>query len=298
MKFVAKQKTWYILDVLQEATRYLSSQEIENARLNAEWLLAHVLDISRVDLYLQFDKPLEQMERETYKGLLRERANHKPLQYIMGETDFFSIPLKVDERVLIPRPETEILVEKTIHEIEHIFGSTEKVRCLDIGTGSGNIAIAVAKNLKNVFFTAIDISADAIDVAKSNADHTGVADRIDFEIINILTKEPLAQLREPYDVVVSNPPYVAADAYKSLPLDVREYEPEVALKAGSDGMQFYGCLADLMVRFLKKPGLAFFEIGETQAEAVRSFFLLKNFQKISIIKDYNHKDRIVFVSLV
>ena len=165
-----EQKVWTILEIISVSTEYLKSRGIEGARLNAELLLAHALGYKRIDLYTNFDEALDELEREKYKALLRRRAAREPLQYILGESEFMGLRLHVDRRVLIPRPETEVLVEKTIELCKSYGEGGEAIKVLDIGTGCGNIAVTVAKSVPSAVVTAIDISAEALEVAMHNAE--------------------------------------------------------------------------------------------------------------------------------
>jgi len=288
----SQDKKWQVIDVLQEAGRYLNDRGIENPRLNAERILAFVLKLTRVELYVHFEKPVNQTERETYKRLLRERAEHKPLQYIIGESAFHEVILDVNESVLIPRPETEILVENAIRLTEKISGK-RTIRCLDIGTGSGNIAIAVTRAVPDLTCTAVDISEAALKTAEANAVKNSVSDRISFQVLDIMDESAVSCLQGPFELILSNPPYVTESEYAVLPEDIRKYEPAIALKAGSDGLDFYRRYAKILPDLQGEKGLALFEIGETQGAPVCSIFSSAGFHNLELIKDYNGKDRII-----
>ena len=288
-------KKWQVIEVLKEAGRYLNDRGIENPRLNAERILAHVLKLSRIELYLHFEEIIRQNEREIYKTMLRDRAEHRPLQYILGETAFHEVTLEVNESVLIPRPETEILVETAVQMAGRVFGN-ETIQCLDIGTGSGNIAIAVTRAIPGLRCTAIDVSEAALRTAASNAVKNEVDDRIVFQAVDIMDGSSGDSVKGPFHMILSNPPYVTESEYDMLPEDIRMYEPAVALKAGSDGLDFYRRYAQLLPDLFSNKGLALFEIGETQGSAVCTIFRSGGFNNLKIIKDYSGRDRIVQIS--
>jgi release factor glutamine methyltransferase len=294
---VTERRTWQLIDVLRQATTFLESKGIENARLNAERLMGHVLQLPRMELYLRFDQPLRQQERDVYKSLLRRRADHEPIQYILGSTEFMSLSFKVTLQVLIPRPETEVLVEKALSEIPRMFGSDRPVSCLDIGTGCGNIAVSMATYLKNVSVTAIDRSEPAVKIATENAQAHDVLDRIDYRVLDVFASDLMEHLDRPFDVLVSNPPYVTASEYKNLPIEIREFEPKLALEAGSDGTLFYRRFAQLIPILLKRPGLIILEIGENQAGIVRDILSLDGIGDIHVGQDLAGRDRIVICRL-
>ncbi|MEK6572007.1 MAG: peptide chain release factor N(5)-glutamine methyltransferase, partial [Bacteroidota bacterium] len=229
-----EQKVWTILEIISASTEYLKSKGIDDARLNAELLLAHVLGYKRIDLYTNFDEALDELEREKYKALLRRRAAREPLQYILGESEFMGLRLHVDRRVLIPRPETEVLVEKTIELCKSYGEGGEAIKVLDIGTGCGNIAITVAKSVPSAVVTAIDISADALEVAMHNAELHGVSERVTFKQVDVLSSSNALADRT-FDIVVSNPPYISKEEFALLPPEIWDYEPRVATCDEEDG---------------------------------------------------------------
>jgi release factor glutamine methyltransferase len=288
-----KNSRWLLIDVLKEATRFLESHGITYARGNAEQLLSYVLESDRIGLYLNFEQPLSENERKVYKQLLRRRTQREPLQYLIGRTEFMSLPFRVKPGVLIPRPETEILVEKTIEQIKERFDPDKTVMCLDIGTGSGNIAVSLAYELRNVHVVAVDRDKDTLAVAKENADVNGVGNRIKFMFLNIVDENSIEKISQRFDIVVSNPPYVSAEAYEQLPDEIREHEPKIALDGGRDGLRFYRRLARILPELLEKNGLALFEIGPDQAGSVITIFEKSFPNPIEIIKDLAGRDRVV-----
>jgi release factor glutamine methyltransferase len=284
-----------LINVLKEAASYLNKNKIENPRLNADLLLGKVLGLSRIELYLKFEQPLNKKERDEYKILLRRRVSYEPLQYILGEVEFMSLPFKVTSDVLIPRPETEVLVQKAIEEINAYYYSKEKIYAIDIGTGSGNIAVSLAVNVGNINFQAIDISSAAIIVAEENARLNNVTDHITFQVTDIMKPDFVENINREFDVIVSNPPYVTSSLYENLPKDIRDYEPKHALEAGYDGLSFYRRFAEIIPKLLKRPGLALFEIDENQTEKIKAIFSSEFKSELEIVQDLTKRDRIIIV---
>jgi release factor glutamine methyltransferase len=260
--------------------------------LNAERLLAHVLKFKRIELYLNFDRPLKEPELETFRALVRRRLKNEPLQYIIGETEFLSLPFQVDSRVLIPRPETEILVQTVIEKCQKIYDNQNKIKILDIGTGSGNIAISLAKNLPNAVLFAIDISAEALKLAQSNAKLNQVETLIQFihgDITNF-------HFSESFEVIVSNPPYVTQNKYASLPLEIRNFEPKMALEAGVDGLACYRKIINQLPLVLNPAGFLALEVGDKQAQSVRTLLNQNHYSRIETLLDLNQIERVVVAS--
>jgi release factor glutamine methyltransferase len=286
------QKTWTILEIIVAATEYLKGKGIDDARLNAELLLAHLLRYRRIDLYANFDRPLSESERQLYKDLLRRRVAHEPLQYIVGKTEFMGLRFTVDRRVLIPRPETEVLVEKTIEVCRQFPEGIERISVLDIGTGCGNIAVSIAKLVGNAYLTAIDNSAEALEVAQQNVQHHNLADRVTLERVDIL-HESFHLVGEPFDIVVSNPPYISQREFKSLPPEVREFEPPGATCDSSDGLTFYRRISEIGNQLLKGGGLLILEMGFGQSGQVQAILRERGYGEIQVNKDYGGIERVV-----
>jgi release factor glutamine methyltransferase len=224
-------KTWSILDILKASEKALREKGIDNPRLNAEALLADTLNTERIKLYLDFDKPLKDSEVSSYRERIRRRLKHEPLQYIRGYTEFFGMRFNVNPSVLIPRQETELLVEKSIE----IISGLNHPCVLEIGTGSGCIAAAVAAKT-TCHIDAIDISDEALSVAKENTEANGWAGKISFINKNILAD---FENFNGYSVIISNPPYIASDEIGSLKEELKLYEPLEALTDNADGLTFY-----------------------------------------------------------
>lgn len=276
-----------VLEALNLSTDYLNKKNIESARLNAELMLAHILRCKRLELYLQFDRPLDDNELQQYRNFLSRRANREPLQYILGEVEFFNVTLKVNKNVLIPRPETELLVEKIIND----FIDKTVFRFLDIGVGSGNISIAILKNLINAQCVGIDISDEAIALANENAIINEVQDRIEFRRFDIL-KDNINELGK-FDLIVSNPPYVSLEDYERLEPELKLYEPQIALTDYYNGMTFYKKIIYNSKSLLNENGKIYIELGKGLHEEVRLLMQEKNFSDIMVIKDFQGIERII-----
>jgi release factor glutamine methyltransferase len=251
-------------------------------------LLANILGCKRLELYLSFEKPLSEDEVQIYRQHIKRRANFEPLQYITGKVEFFGLELKVNPSVLIPRPETEQLVENILNQ----FPKEKKLIILDIGCGSGNIAIALAVNLPAAKIVSTDVSAEALKVAKENSERHNVSGRIKLVkhniIINDLNNFPM------FDIVVSNPPYVSKESFSSLQREIKDFEPGIAVTDNSDGYTFFRTISEKASAKLKENGKLFFEVAQGQSEEVKDIMQKNNFRNIGVIKDYQSIDRIIF----
>ena len=271
--------------MLNRSTDFLNKKGIESPRLNAELLLVEVLKCNRIDLYLRFDKPLKDNELVQYRDWISRRGKFEPLQYIIGKVEFYGLPFEVTQDVLIPRPETEILVEEIIKHCKE-----KNVRSiLDIGTGSGNIPVSLIKYLDEVKITSIDISHKALMVAEKNAALNGVESKISFIVSDI--KEYKTEIK--YDLIVSNPPYVGAAEYPNLQNEIKNYEPGIAVTDSNDGLYFYRTIAEASKSLLKKGGDIFLEIGIGQSEDVIKILTKNDIINIRCLKDLQLIDRVV-----
>lgn len=277
------------LELARQAGEFLGEKGIENGRLEAELLLSGLLGLRRLDLYLQYDRPIDATEIERFREAIRRRLRHEPLQYILGESEFRRLRLRVDRRVLIPRPETEVLVGKVLEWAAGRAG----LSAIDIGTGSGAIALSLAVEGGFDRIVATDVSADALDVARANAQLCGVADRIEFRHGALWGMEGDDA---GFDVVASNPPYIAESEGAGLPPDVREWEPAGALFGGPDGLSVIGAIIDGAPDRLNGGGLLALEIGEGQAEAVLVRLRERDFTDARIAKDLAGRERIALAA--
>jgi release factor glutamine methyltransferase len=272
-----------VLDVLQSTTAYLKKREIETPRLNAEHLLAHVLDRKRIELYLEFERVLEETELAPLRELVRRRGQGEPLQHLLGTVEFCGNVFKCDPRALIPRPETEELVEFIKSEIQN-----QKSEILDVGTGSGVIALSLATKFPEAKVHAIDVSGDALALARENAERLGLGGRVHF------TKGDLFEnFFERCDVIAANLPYVSMQSRKSLSPEVLR-DPEVALFGGDRGDELIRKLIAQAPERLQPNGLLALEIGIGQAEQLRAFLLEKNYHDIESKNDYAGIPRFLF----
>ncbi len=279
-----------VLEAINLSAEYLEKKGIESPRLNAELLLADILGCRRLSLYLSYDRPLKKEEVDKYREYISRRGGFEPYQYIIGKVEFFGLELTVDENVLIPRPETEILVEKLLNKIKDI--DKKEIRVLDIGTGSGNIALALAVNSENIVADALDVSEEAISVARKNAVKLDVSDRINFSILNVLENDYKPENLK-YDVIVSNPPYVGSDEYGGLQEEIVKYEPRIALTDEKDGYSFYSRITSIAEDLLHEGGVLCYELGIGQAEKVEEIMTAGKFRDISIIDDYLGVKRVI-----
>ena len=276
-----------VLEVIKLSTEYLQKKGVESPRANAEILLAEILECKRLELYLSFDKPLAENEVQMYREFIRKRGLRIPLQYIIGNVEFYGLKFIVNENVLIPRPETELLVEKIINESD----KSTNLKILDIGSGSGNISLSISKNLPNSNVVGIDISESALEVAKQNAKLNSLQDRVEFKVFNIMCDD-LNSLGK-FDLIVSNPPYVSENDYENLEPELKNYEPKIALSDNSDGVSFYRHIIEVSNQILNSPGKLYFELGIDQSTQVKKFFEQKDFNNITVTKDYSRIDRII-----
>lgn len=276
-------ETWTVLKVLRWTADYFLEKGIDGGRLDAEVLLADTLKLDRVGLYLQFDRPLAADELAAYRQRVTRRAQREPLQYILGETEFWSLPLQVTPEVLIPRADTEVLVEEALKKVAGAAG------ILDVGTGSGAIAIALAHELPEARIEAVDISPAALALAEENARRNGVAERMRFR------RADLYQLQGgPYDLVVANPPYIPPAEMAELMPEVRDHEPHLALRGGdADGLAAYRALAAAVPGLLVPDGWLLVEVGIGQAEAVRRLFAEAGLDDCYMRDDYAGIPRVV-----
>jgi release factor glutamine methyltransferase len=283
-------RVWSVLELLRWTTTYLADRGLENARLNAELLLAGALRLKRLDLYLQYDRPLAAEELAEFKQRLKRRALREPLQYIDGVAAFRELLLKVDRRVLIPRPETEVLVEAVLGWAR----GREALHAVDVGTGSGAIALALATEGPFARVVAVDVQEDALALARENHAAAAPDSPVEFRPGDLL-----APVRgERFDVVVSNPPYVRDDERTGLEPEVRDWEPARALFAGPDGLEVVRRLATDAPAVLRPGGLLALEVGAGQPAAVAALLRESGrWAEPRVLRDLAGRDRIVMAEL-
>ena len=280
---------WTIMKILNWTKQYFEAKGVENPRLDAEVLLCAVLKCQRITLYVDFERPLSEEELATYREYVRRRGNFEPLAYILGERAFMRNTFKVNKATLVPRPETELLVESLVR-IVPLLKREGDVKILDIGTGSGAIIVSLLDYLPNAKGVGVDISVDALIVAKENSEKIGVTGRIGFVRSDVFSKLPL---EKKFDIIVSNPPYIPAGDIAGLDKDVQQ-EPRGALDGGADGLDFYRRITAEAMDHMAEEGVLAFEIGIGQAAAVQQLCLDAGFVKTAVRKDYAGIERMVF----
>ena len=275
-------ESWTVLKLLRWTADYFAGRGIDSPRLDAELLLAETLGLDRVGLYLNFERPLLANELAAYRERVRRRAGREPLAYLLGTAEFWSLPLKVTPDVLIPRPDTELLVEQALQRV------TGPARVLDVGTGSGALAIALAHERPEWQVTALDISPRALAVAEGNARDNGVAERITLVEGNLI-----ALPSGPFELIVANPPYIPHRELAELMPEVRDFEPHLALDGGADGLDAYRALAGQAGRVLTPGGWLLVEVGMGQAPAVQALFAAAGLTELYNALDLAGIERVV-----
>lgn len=276
-----------ILEVINKTVPFFEKQGIENPRLNIELLLAHVLQKRRLDLYLQFERELDEATLARLRELVRRRAEGEPVQYVTGEAPFYGLTFAVNRHVLIPRPETELLVEAVL---KRVTNHQSPITVVDVGTGSGCIAVTLAKQLPAAQIVAVDASGEALAVARANARRHGVEKNTRFlqgDLVEALPDNVGA------DVVVSNPPYIASGDWATLPKEVRDFEPVQALIAGADGLEVIRRLVKTAKRVLSPSGFVALEIGAGQRAAVEQLFGDHGYGAVEVVKDLQGHERVL-----
>ena len=273
------------ISLLSKSIQYLKKYNVENARLDAEYIFAYVLGIKRISLMLHFDDEINEENKNLIRQYIVRRGKYRePLQYIVKEWEFYGYPIKVSKGVLIPRQDTEILVEQCIKLMKEI----ENPKILDIGTGSGAISIALAKEISESEVLGLDISDDALKIAVENRELNKV------ENLKFLKSDIFQHVKEKnYDLIVSNPPYIPVEEYNTLMPEVKEYEPKSALTDGGDGYYFYKKISKESMNYLKNGGYLAFEVGYNQGEEVSLLMEKNGFQIIGRFVDYGGFERVI-----
>lgn len=277
-----------VLEAIQKSADFLEKQGVESARLQSELLLAHLLRMPRMKLYLNFDRVLTAPETDALREFIKRRGQREPLQHITGSTSFCGLEIAVNRHVLVPRPETEMLVELGVNFLS--AHNAQPPACLDFCTGSGCIAIALAAKCPGAGIVATDVSTEALALARENSVRNNVAERIE-----ILAGEGFAVLAagRRFDLIISNPPYISSAEIATLEPEVRDFDPRIALDGGADGLDFYRLIASQAGAFLKSGGKIMLEFGDGQAGAVREIFEIEKWIVEAVKEDYSHRARIL-----
>ncbi|MDK2800339.1 MAG: release factor glutamine methyltransferase [Clostridiales bacterium] len=280
--------------LLKESIQYLKSNGVENNTiLDAQLILSHILNVDRLYLTVHGDETLNEEIINQYRQLIKLRATGMPLQYIVGRQEFMSLPFKVTTDVLIPRGDTEILVECIIKEYRKAKKHNQ-VSIMDIGTGSGCIAVSLAYYISNSTVWAVDVSAKALKIAQYNAELNGVNRYISFVQHDILKSFPEVIAENSLDVIVSNPPYISTEVIGQLQKEVKDYEPQLALDGGADGLIFYRKIIDEAHPYLKSHGMLAFEVGHDQSDDVAELIESNgHYANIEVVKDLAGINRVV-----
>jgi release factor glutamine methyltransferase len=284
-------ETWTIQKLLNWVTEYLTAKGIEAPRFSAELLLSHVFGLKRIELYTQFDRPVAEEQRDRLRDLVKRAGQNEPVAYLTGRTEFYSLELEITRDCMIPRPETELLVQRAVEFLRTCDGVQF---VLDLCTGSGCIAVAIAKNFAGARIIATDISDAALAVAAGNVQKHQLSERITLLCGDLF--EPLIRPLDvdKFDLIICNPPYVSSAEYDNLDKNVKDYEPRLALYAGADGLDIYRRIVEKIDQFLKPGAGLMLEIGYAQGPAVRTMLEQTSaFAEIRIEKDYHDNDRIV-----
>lgn len=277
-----------VLEAIQKSADFLGKKSVDSPRLQTELLLAHLLKMPRMNLYLNFERVLTNEETGALRELVKRRGQREPLQHIVGSTNFCGIEIAVNKNALVPRPETELLAEAGWNFLSTI--NHQSSTALDFGTGTGCISITLAAKCPNAKNFALDVSADAIALAKQNAEKNKFAGRIEFVQGNGFAALPQ---NFQFDLLISNPPYIPTTEIETLQPEVKNFDPRTALDGGTDGLDFYRMFATQAKPFLKSEGKIMLEFGDGQAEAIRKIFEAENWIVEEIKSDYSQRERIL-----
>jgi len=283
------QKIWYLGELIRWSVDYLLEKGIDDARSSVEWMLCHVLDMSRVDLYMHFERPMSPEELGRYRRALKECAARRPVQQIIGETEFYGLRFAVNDQVLIPRPETEILVDRCLETVRALYGDSP-LKILDIGAGSGALSVALAMHLPAAEITALEKSGPACAVLRQNLRFHNLQRRIEVVEADVFHWEA----EEKFHLIVSNPPYISEGEMSALDRRVSHYEPYMSLSDGGDGLGFYRHFADRFSDWLLPGACALLEFGgHSQKDALTALF--SDFSDVTVYTDYQKDPRVLKV---
>ena len=296
-----------VLEAIQKSTDYLTRKGVESPRLQTELLLAHLLQMPRMQLYLNFERALSPAETDAFRELVKRRGQHEPLQHLTGSTSFCGLEIAVNCHALVPRPETELLAEAGWQFLSTL--NLQPLTALDLGTGTGCIAIALATKCPEAKVVATDVSVEALALARENAARNGVGERIEFLEANGFdfnregrrAGDPYsgAAVRRPspFDLIISNPPYIPSAEIATLQPEVRDFDPRTALDGGTDGLDFYRMFSVQAKPFLKAGGGLMLEFGDGQADAIRRMFEAEKWIVEAVREDYSHRARILIATI-
>lgn len=273
--------------LLNTATKMLKSQNIDTARLDSQLILGKVLNKEKIYLMINSDEKVEQEKKDEFFKLIDKRMKNMPVRYILGEVDFMGLDFYIEEGVLIPRSDTEVLVE----EVLKLIGENKELKVCDLCSGSGAIGISLAHYRKNISVDLIDFYEKPEKISKKNILRNNLEGRITF-IKSDLLKEPIKDLKK-YDIIVSNPPYIKEDVIETLMKDVKNYEPRTALSGGDSGLIFYERIVSESKKTLKKDGILAFEIGYDQGDSVSNIMKNNCYIDVKVVKDLAGLDRVV-----
>lgn len=277
-----------VLEIIQRSTEFLQHKGVDSPRLQIELMLAQVLNLPRLKLYLNFERALSETELARLREMVKRRATREPLQHILGSTSFCGLEIKCSRAALIPRPETELLAERAWQFLSTL--NSESSTVLDLGTGTGCIATAIAVNVLSAHVHAVDVSREALGLAKENAAANKVSDRVTFHLGDSFSALP-AGLK--FDAIVSNPPYLVSSEIATLQAEVRDFDPILALDGGADGLEFHRRIAREAPAFLKAHGKLMLEFADGQAQEVKTVFTAENWVVDEIVADYSARPRIL-----
>ena len=282
-------RTWRIIDIINWGEEYFKTKDFENPKQEIEWLLCDLLGLKRIDLYVKFEDKLNNVNLNKLKSWINRRVKREPLQYITGETEFYGLKFKTTPQALIPRPETERLVEIALHNI----GEDSDSKLLEIGTGSGCISIAISNEKPSLNILSLDISKGALELAEINADLNNCKN-IKFLEMDFLNDMPKGK----FDILLSNPPYIPVKEIEGIMPEVKNYEPRIALTDNEDGLAFYHRIAKKIKTLIKPKGIILLEVGlGGHPQKVFSLFKEAGFNQLELIKDFNNNERILKICI-
>jgi release factor glutamine methyltransferase len=281
-------KIWRIIDIIHWAETFFKEKKFDNPRKEIEWLLCSLLKCNRIDIYLRFEEPIIKAQLQTLKQWIKRRLNHEPLQYITNNSSFYGRDFYVNNQVLIPRPETERLIDFSINKINNL----KNPRILEVGTGSGCIALTLGLEIKKSKVLSIDVCSKAIKVANKNKNNYNVSN-VTFKEMDIIKNKPNGM----FDLFISNPPYIGVNEVKELMKDVKDYEPLIALTDYEDGYRFYKRFSRIIPELVKNGGSIILELGNVKQPKLISDFFSSLWYSKSIEKDFNGDDRILVMTI-